>query len=739
MKRLVWLSIILLFASVHPAQSEGKAVVLVTFEGLSLNDMLRWDIPEFRQLIRIGAIGLMNNKTAACQNFEDNAVTIGAGTRGMGFERPTIDAFSKYAANADEKLGGETAATIWQRNTGFSLKEPAAVLQTKIAAVIAANSGLNYDVIPGILGELLYSAGVKTAVYGNSDRGSSPFRPSVMIAMNKRGVVSTGDVSKKVTSRDGHWPFGMRTNYAYILSRVRELNGNKFVVVEAGDGGRVEAAGADLMPSRFEYYKRLAAAECAHFLVDLNKYLKASTERYLLIFIVPAPNMDAYANGNRLTPIIMVGTDVAPGVVTSSVTKREGLITNLDIAPTVLKFFGIKPHPSMLGQPIVSMPIADSIGQVKQLNEETTQVFNGRRPVLLTYIAIVIIVTAMGILGVIWQNPGLPILRSILHPLRLRFLMLACLISPAILLLAPAFHLFKFSVVLVYFVVSSLILALVLSLIRDSRTVFGVTGVGVAAVFMFDMLAKSPLSKHSIFGYDPIIGLRFYGIGNESVGVLMGALILGIFSFLDRRKFVDWKYIVPIALLFMAVVLVVGAPNFGTNFGGTLAMLAGFGFSIFRAYSSRSRLRMVILVVAVAIILFVGVIIANVMVDSEHKTHIGRAITQSKVLGPHILAELALRKWAMNLRLIKYSFWTYMFFCLIVGMVILFIRPVGILKRTLLKHPIMNAAFAGMLAGAVVGMATNDSGIVMATTTFLYMAFPLIWMVRMELEARQNT
>lgn len=285
---------------------------------------------------------------------------------------------------------------------------------------------------------------------------------------------------------------------------------------------------------------------------------------------------------------------------------------------------------------------------------------------------------------------------------------------------------------------SSLVLALILSFLADDRLVFGVTGLGIAALFAGDMLAGSPLAKHSIFGFDPIIGLRFYGIGNESVGVLMGALILGVFSFLDRRKCVSLKHLLPIAVLFLMVTIAVGAPRFGTNFGGTLAMIAGFGYAIFRASNSQSRLRMIALIVGMALLVVGIVIIANLVVTSENQTHIGRAIIQSKASGLQVLTKLALRKWAMNLRLIKYSFWTYMFFWLIVGMIILFIRPVGILKRMLLKRPMMNAAFAGMLMGAVVGMATNDSGVVMATTTFLYLALPLMLMVRMELESGRN-
>lgn len=45
-----------------------------------------------------------------------------------------------------------------------------------------------------------------------------------------------------------------------------------------------------------------------------------------------------------------------------------------------------------------------------------------------------------------------------------------------------------------------------------------------------------PLMKRSYLGYDPIIGARYYGIGNEFMGVYIGATLLFISHFLQMKK-----------------------------------------------------------------------------------------------------------------------------------------------------------------------------------------------------------
>jgi hypothetical protein len=82
-----------------------------------------------------------------------------------------------------------------------------------------------------------------------------------------------------------------------------------------------------------------------------------------------------------------------------------------------------------------------------------------------------------------------------------------------------------------------------------------------------------------LLGYDPIIGARFYGIGNEYMGVLVGASIITISIFFEKFGFKN-IILLPFAL---AVVFIMGNPMMGANVGGTITISAAFLFLILKS------------------------------------------------------------------------------------------------------------------------------------------------------------
>jgi len=111
----------------------------------------------------MGAIGLMNGRTAKAQQPEHAYVTIGAGTRAQG----PVEA--GYAVNSLEPFEGAKGFEVYMRNTNEPAPSAESVVHPHIAAIIRANADLAYQVMPGALGEALRRAGKRTAVFGNSD------------------------------------------------------------------------------------------------------------------------------------------------------------------------------------------------------------------------------------------------------------------------------------------------------------------------------------------------------------------------------------------------------------------------------------------------------------------------------------------------------------------------------------------------------------------------------------------
>ena len=732
MRIIRMLPILLLLMAAPPCAAKGsrEVVVMLTLEGVSLDQLVKWHIPEHERLVKSGAVGLMNNKAEGNQTFENNAVTIGAGTRCAGLE------YSGSAFNARELVDGEYASRIFALNTGRRVTD-AAVVHIGIAALRQLNSFQRYEVIPGLLGRQLQDAGVALRVYGNSDQGAVRSRSAVTIAMNSEGWAPAGDVGWNTVDADPGRPFGMRTNYYYLGQSLRRLPpGRSFVVVELGDSRRADAWKPYLTPERYEYFKRQSAVECVHFASKVNGYLSGSTDRYMLMLVVAAQETETVASGDRLTPVILMGTDVPAGLLTSGTTRRPGLIANLDLAPTALKFFGVQPHRSMLGSAAGVVRCADPLPVLAAMDRQMVATFNARMPVLIGYVTLLVLAAILGILAVVLGRRPIGSAQLPAVTRYLRFFFVALMLVPLFLLVAPAAGIYSTIPSVVFLIVTTLVASYILNLgIRDSRLIFAVVGIVVSVAFCADQLAGSPLLKKSILSYDPITGIRFYGIGNECSGVLIGATLLGLYSLFDCIPRIRRAHLIPAGLFCAAVVALIGSPNYGTNFGGMLAALAGFGFALVKASGKPSQRKTLLWAGAGAVVLLALILAANVMLEPDKQSHIGRAFTQARQSGPLFMLDIAIRKWSMNLRLIQSSVWTVALVSLIIGLAALFCRPVGILKHTLAKHPAMNAGFMGILVGAIAAMLANDSGVAMAATGFLYLAMPLMLMVKVEMNA----
>ncbi|MGB9802178.1 MAG: hypothetical protein ACPLUI_00005, partial [Desulfofundulus sp.] len=68
-------------------------------------------------------------------------------------------------------------------------------------------------------------------------------------------------------------------------------------------------------------------------------------------------------------------------------------------------------------------------------------------------------------------------------------------------------------------------------------------------MILLDILLGGPLQKTAIMGYDPIVGARFYGIGNEYMGILIGSMIIGSTTLLTRLP--QWRK----PLMFLTAIL----------------------------------------------------------------------------------------------------------------------------------------------------------------------------------------
>ncbi|EGD49864.1 hypothetical protein TheetDRAFT_3325 [Thermoanaerobacter ethanolicus JW 200] len=95
---------------------------------------------------------------------------------------------------------------------------------------------------------------------------------------------------------------------------------------------------------------------------------------------------------------------------------------------------------------------------------------------------------------------------------------------------------------------------------------------------IIDLLLNSPLMKNSILGYDVISGARFYGIGNEYMGVLIGSSIMGTMALTEKYKTKSVKILG--FILFTVAFWLMVLPQFGAKVGGFITGFMAFGSTI---------------------------------------------------------------------------------------------------------------------------------------------------------------
>lgn len=774
----------------------ATAVVMVVIDSLSIGDINHEIMPSLTRLTETGSIGLMNGRTAKSQQPEHAYVTIGAGTRAQGLPE------AGSAFNSLEHLEGAKAFEVYMRNTNEPAPSAESVVNPYISAIISVNRDVTYEIVPGALGEALRGAGKRTAVFGNSDALDKPCRYAASIAMDRHGFVDMGDVGRSVTLEKPDFPGGIVSDISRLSQGVKDAIGSAdFIVVESGDTARMERLwlSGTITADAYSLARREALAAADALIAAILESVSLTDS--VLMVVVPTPSQEATGEGHLLTPVVVAGKGFSKGISTSQATRRRGLVTNTDIAATVLSNLGVAVPPWILGSNMASVPDPRPIQSVTELLHRTALVFRIRTPHLKTYVSLLIIV-GLGLPVLIVMRTGMEaggktatdgkaalagsgptrVINSVL--LALAAVPLVWLTMPLLTFAGQcatanpsfaqshicAFLFFEPNSVAQF--ASSIVCGLsgvflskavtatsdarttaVISLIPPGaltiilasaiasvvktgfRTLEGrfaamclITGAGI----IVDALAGAGLMKYSVLGYDAIGGARFYGIGNEYMGVLIGSLIVGCGLLLDyvsiraQSRAGQRRLACLIVFIFVLGLLVLASPKIGANLGGTCAAIAGFGV----AYALFHRKSFTWVQAAGAAGLGILLIIVIASMDAARSggplSHWGKTFLWVRESGIQVLVDAVRRKASMNLRLIRYTIWTKAFLVFIGALAFIGIRPQGLARKILTQRPGFASALSACLVAGGVSLIANDSGIVSAALITMYPALVLL-------------
>lgn len=691
-------------AAAQPVGPRADRVLIFTMPGVTWQDIVEARTPALDGLIASGAVAAMSVRTAARRTDPERGyLTLGAGNRA---NVRTGDVLAQLAFRVEDPFEGGTAGEALMRRTGRPPRGE--IVHLGVPMLERRQRTLHYGTDVGALGQALSEAGIRRAVVSAADladdpQGTATLRRSPVLGLvDATGSLDTGRLSNLLTP-EPQAPFGLATEPAEFVSAVREaLASAQVVLAEPGETLRADAFTEVVASERQTAVKRWALERTDALLGGVLGILGPGD---VVIVVSVAGPQDAPRE--QLTPLVVAGHGVEPGLLTSPSTRWEGLAALTDVAPAVLGALGVPVPASMTGTPLLQ--VADpsdnrtermaELSRVSLVRERVTPFVAAVLTVLLFLLALVAFLVFVG-------DGSQPQARVLLG---LAYMILA--IPPAT-LLARAVGAHALTDAGYHLVIWSLVVALaaLVAVLPGPRWAGGVMLLLVsAALHLGDGLLGGPLQLNAVFGHSPIVAGRFYGLSNGGHAILYPAAILGLLGLLDlmgRRRVPLWS-----GAALLAVPLVVGLPMFGANFGGFIAGLVGVGAAFALARGWRFRLPWVAGVGVGAVALAAGLTALDAARPPEVRTHLGRFALRVSEGGWDALTTVVTRKIQANLGVIGFTSWTLMIPIALAVCALFLMRPRGVLRDTLPRHPLLRAALIGSIVTAVVGFAVNDSGI----------------------------
>ena len=394
----------------------------------------------------------------------------------------------------------------------------------------------------------------------------------------------------------------------------------------------------------------------------------------LLMVVSPSPNREQTQNKNYFTPVIAWGKGFTTGGMTSAATQRDLVVANTDIAPTILGFFGLTDDTqTMIGRPIQIDPsIQGALIEAQQLTTQASTVNRLRVPLIKGYVVFHIIIILLAVVTLFWMAK------------------LAPLIKPAIVALAIVPLVYLFSNLLPWsadwmYIVMVIVLTLLVTLVLMKLTRHNAYQAFVVTLFLtvitlnIDLMTGSHLIQNSVLGYDPMAGARYYGIGNEYLGILLGSSIALAGSFYQKYPQRGWLLVMALFFAFQSVLM--ASPQLGAQSDGMITAPAAFLITLLMLGEIRIRPQTILWILAGVLVVAGGFTLYDMTRPLELQSHIGRAANQILLGGWSEAGTIITRKAAMNIKLIGSTIWSWVFMVTLLVLALLVFRPVGAMQQ----------------------------------------------------------
>jgi hypothetical protein len=694
----ILLSIVLASGSFLRAEPK-KQVLIIDIPRLTFEDLN--ETSHLKDFLNNGAVGLMT--VPATDPVTPEKVYLGFNS---GTQLRPLPEESFLILNVDEQYQQIPAGELYHSLTGYQPPKNGGV-HLSLAKIIQVNPGSISQNI-GRFGWRLHHNSRRTAAIGNSDV-DKPNRGGALLVMDEKGRVDLTALGRETIKIDPDFPFEKVTDEAKLLSYWRTFKAEAdVIVITLGDLERLEKFGLYLSDQRWNYYRRSVMKRYDRLFGKLRREIDAKSTLTLL-FTGVSPQRKAKI-GEKIMPVAINGPGFNPGIIYSHSTRKAGVVTVYDLPAAILKFLGIKKSGRFNGYNLESVP--GDWRQVARLRLELVRNYQIRWPLLTGYAYLLIGSILAGVAALLFK--WRPVCFKVLT-----YTYFSLLLAPAVFLIEGAFNPLSLPRVIGWTVVliAGLLAAAVWAGRKDPFRILALISLTTVSLIVIDGLGNGFLEARSFLGYSMAAGARFYGIGNEYLGILLGAYT--VFSALnfkasDKRQ---RKFLIPATWL---LALIVSHPDYGANIGGGSTVILGLGITNLLLLKEEIKLREIAGLFLSLIILLTLVGLWDYWISNSSVSHFGQLLFLIQEEGFSVIKEMVVRKWEMNRRLINYTPWAKALLGLLTLIPLVYYKPPQKIIELLKEYPKQLKGFLGLVFTAIIALALNDSGIVAAAMMFIF-------------------
>jgi hypothetical protein len=430
-----------------------------------------------------------------------------------------------------------------------------------------------HDADPALLARMLADRGVAVCGAGTGSSTGSPFRPvEALVPDAIRDPACPGDPVERPSPPS---PGGRVTDPAAVVAAVSAVadlaggGGGALLVVDLGDSYRADGQAPYGTRGGSAAHRRDAAAAAG---ATIEASLEATAGvRTLVVVATPGPSFAMRQVRDEVTPAIVATDPVdavggVPGAaaLTSDSTRTDGLVADVDLAPTVLDHFGIAVPAEMTGRAIETTTAPFDLGvHARYLEGQRI-----RFPVQIGALAYVLFVAAVLILC-LWILARRGSLAG--RPARAaRFIGLSAPPLYLLLLVGGGLWRLTYPVVLPFLVLGTAGLTWLAERVTRGRgpvEPFVFVGAVSVGFVVLDAALGGAALQTPLFGGTAFDGIRFYGLPNVFLALVLGGSVcvahrlpaFGGFAFLCGMG------------------LFAGFPGLGADVGGAITLFVAAG------------------------------------------------------------------------------------------------------------------------------------------------------------------